>query len=619
MPVAHRLLARLGVIGTVIALAISAIVVLRDYDMTQRQVAEVFEQIEASYLPSVTEHVWLKDHDHLIHLMDGIRHFPHIQLAETQDESGAVLAASGERIGASELVRRYELRRTYLGRSMVIGNLVVSANLEEMRLQATERAFLALLSNVVLIAGVLGALYWQVHRVVTRPLARMAAHARAQRAVRSDHLVPFPVPANMHNDELFDLASAYTELHLATQTAFLQVRDSESRLRILFDSSPVSLWEEDFSEVKRRVDDLRNETGADFDSYLSRHPERVLELAALVRVIDVNAATLALHAAPDRQALLGNLVTTFTPSSLDAFRRQLLAIWAGESEVEVEGEVQTLTGCRRQVVVHWAVPPGHTERLDRVIVALEDVTERKAAEQRLSETIGQLLQANAELARITEIASHDLQEPVRSVVSFSQLLERRLGQTLDDECRELLGYLMAAARRMRDQAQGLLAYARIGGVNAAAEPVALGEVVAEAVASLTEAIRDSRAVVHVAPLPEVVGDRAELVELFRQLLANALKFALPGIPPVVTVAALEDAKGAHVTVNDNGIGIAPTYAEDVFEVFRKLHGPDQYPGAGVGLAICRKIVNRHQGFVWVDRDRRDGCTVHVLFPPRPLA
>lgn len=609
-PLARRLAVRLGVIGLALVMGVSAIVVLVDYQMLKQRAAERLDQIEVSYLASVAENVWLQDRERLTQLVEGIRQLAFIQMAEVRDEHGQILAQSGAWSDPDEMARHYPLQRTYLGRPMEIGHLSVSVSLKALRQPAIDRAVGIFLANMALMAGILVVLYWQVHSLVTHPLSGMASRVRMLEPGDLGGMIT----ADMPNDELCDLAATYAEMNSTIREGYANLREREARLRILFDNSPVSLWEEDFSRVKAFLDTLRGEIGADLASHLTRHPELAERCAAMVSVIDVNAATLVLHGAASREDLLGNLPQTFTPKSLEAFSRQLLAIWHGETLVTVEAEVRTLAGVPRTVVVHWAVPPGHTELLDRVIVALEDVTDRKSAEQALSTMVGQLTRTNRELERMTEIAAHDLQEPIRGIVSFSQLLERRLGSSLDQESRGLLDYLMAAAHRMQDQLRGLTAYSQAAPLNLPATPTDLNVALAMAVDRLKEQIQGSGAAIEAGSLPIILGNLGQMTELFSQLIENSLKFACPGLPPRIVVSGIREAGMALISVADNGIGIAPPYVEEVFQVFGRLHGPGRFPGAGIGLSICRKVVERFGGRIWIDREPREGCAVHFTLP-----
>ena len=613
-PLARRLVLRLGVVGVVVSLVITALAVAVDYHLVVDRAMERFDQVEQSYLASIVENTWLQDGERLGALVLGIRNLPYMERVAVFDQDGSVLASAGQ-MGAGDLISRsFVLSRTYLGQPRVIGRLEVSASLVKIRRPVVERAWLVLLANLTIVFTVSAILYWQTYPLVSLPLARMAGYARM--VGRSDLTDPpaIPLEAGAANDEFYELAQAFNEMRDEIRRSYLAMLESESRHRMLFTSSPISLWEEDFSRVKMALETLRAEIGGDLSSYLSAHPEALSGFVGMVQVLDVNDATLALHRAPDHQALLGDLGRTLTEDSAGAFQRQLLAIWHGEWELSLESQIRTLDGDFRDVIVHWSVPTGHRDRFDRVIVALEDITERKTTERSLSVTVEKMVQANSELERFAYVAAHDLREPVRGIVSFAQLLERRLSGQIDKDAEDFLHFLIAAANRMQQQVQGLLDYSRAGTGGRGYALVDMDQVLASVWESLAEHISASHAVVEADPLPEVVGDASQLAEVFRNLLGNALKFAREGVAPVIRVSA-ERVNGDWVfSVRDNGIGIDPRYASEIFQVFRRLHGVGVYPGAGIGLATCRRIIERHGGRIWVAPKPDQGATLSFSLP-----
>jgi signal transduction histidine kinase len=611
--VAHRLIIRLAVVGLALAMIMAVALIAADYRIATQRVEERFQQIEAGYLASVAENVWLQDRERLVQLVAGIRQIPYVQLVRVTDEAGGILAEEGALEDENDMAVSYPLTRLYSGRNLTIGRLDVSVSKTRMLAPVMNRAWIMFAGNSVLMAGILATLYWQVHRLIAHPLARMAAHVRLMSLDKADWRMPLASP----NDELKDLAEAYAEMRHAIHQGYLAVQSREEHLRILFDNSPVSLWEEDFSWVKKEVESLREKIGSGIEAYLEAHPEFIQHCATLVEVVNVNAATLALHNASSRAELLGNLEKTFTPASFQTFTRQILAIWNGETQISLEGEVKTLDGAPRIVVIHWRVPPGHEKRLDRVLVALENITERKAAERALAATIDKLTRTNRDLERMTEITAHDLQEPVRGIVSFSQLLDRRIGRTLDSETHELLNYLSQAARRMQDQVRGIMAYAQTAPLDTIVAATPLDSALSEAMDRLHDEIARCGAIIETASLPPVIGDPQILADLFTQLIGNALKFTKAGSSPRIEITASSEDGMAAVAVADHGIGILPSYAADVFQVFRRLHGPDEYPGIGIGLAICRKIVERQGGRIWIDTSVTEGCTVRFTLPLAP--
>lgn len=232
-------------------------------------------------------------------------------------------------------------------------------------------------------------------------------------------------------------------------------------------------------------------------------------------------------------------------------------------------------------------------------VILRDITARKEMAAMLEEKMTDLARSNAELALFTYIASHDLREPLRTVASNVQVLERRFGEAVDPEAREEMGYAVAGVKRMQALIDDLLAHSRVGTEGKALAPVEAGEALDDALQALQVAIAESGGVVTRDLLPRVFADRGQIAQLFQNLISNAMRFNASDRPRV-HVSAERAGSEWILSVDDNGIGIAPEHAERVFLPFQRLHAAEEYPGTGMGLAICRRIVERHGGRIWVD-------------------
>jgi anti-sigma regulatory factor (Ser/Thr protein kinase) len=211
----------------------------------------------------------------------------------------------------------------------------------------------------------------------------------------------------------------------------------------------------------------------------------------------------------------------------------------------------------------------------------------------------ELERSNAELEQFAYVASHDLQEPLRMVSSYTQLLGKRYGEKLEGDAKEFMAFIVDGAGRMKQLIEDLLAYSRVGTRGKDFKPVRLEAVMVRARANLRGALEESGATLTHDPLPEAEGDESQLVQLVQNLIGNAIKFRGSGAPSVHVSCVARDADVA-VAVQDNGIGIDPQYFERIFMVFQRLHDKGQYPGTGIGLAICRKVVDRHGGRIWVE-------------------
>ena len=242
-----------------------------------------------------------------------------------------------------------------------------------------------------------------------------------------------------------------------------------------------------------------------------------------------------------------------------------------------------------------------------------DITERKEYERELEQTNAQLQRSNAELERFAHAASHDLQEPLRMVSSYLQLLEQRYGDDLDGDAREFIEFAVDGADRMREMVDALLKYSRVNTYEEDFESIDCETVLEEAMENLKIAINESEATITSDELPTVSGDERQLIQLFQNLLDNAITYAGED-PPTVHVSAERRDGEWMVSVRDDGIGIDPAKTDDVFEVFNRLHTSEEYGGAGIGLAICKRIVMTHNGRIWVESDPGEGTTFSFTIP-----
>jgi PAS domain S-box-containing protein len=242
-----------------------------------------------------------------------------------------------------------------------------------------------------------------------------------------------------------------------------------------------------------------------------------------------------------------------------------------------------------------------------------DITERKRAEEKLRLTSADLERSNKELEQFAYAASHDLQEPLRMVSSYTQLLARRYKGQLDADAQEFIAFAVDGANRMQRLINDLLAYSRVGTRGKPSEPVDCAAALDQALVNLEAAIAGSGAVVTHDPLPTVTANRSQIVQLFQNLIGNALKFHLAE-PPRVHLSAVQQGNEWLFRIRDDGIGIDPQYAGRIFNLFERLHTREEYPGTGIGLAICKKIVERHAGRIWVESQLAKGSTFCFTIP-----
>ena len=237
----------------------------------------------------------------------------------------------------------------------------------------------------------------------------------------------------------------------------------------------------------------------------------------------------------------------------------------------------------------------------------QEIAVRQKAEMVLAQRSQELARSNAELEQLAYVASHDLQEPLRMVTSYVQLLEQRYGGKLDAEAHEFIGFSVDGVKRMQALIDDLLTYSRVGTKAKPLQATDCDAVLKTVLQSLRIAIEESGAQIQCAVMPVVQGDPAQLTQLFQNLLANAIKFR-GSQAPQIEIRVEPENDFWRFEVKDNGIGIAPEYFARIFVMFQRLHNRSRYPGTGIGLAICKKIVERHGGRIWVDSEPGQGAT-----------
>jgi PAS domain S-box-containing protein len=246
---------------------------------------------------------------------------------------------------------------------------------------------------------------------------------------------------------------------------------------------------------------------------------------------------------------------------------------------------------------------------------IRDITDRIQAQDKLKKALLDLERSNKELEQFAYVASHDLQEPLRMVASYTQLLEKRYKDQLDQDAKEFIRFAADGANRMRSLINDLLAYSRVGARGKPLEPIDCHTVLGQAIVNLRMVIEDNHAIVTSDELPTVMADASQMVQLFQNMVGNAIKFRGEESPRI-HVSAEEKGNEWVFSVKDNGIGIDPQFEKRIFVAFQRLHSREKYPGTGIGLAICNKIADRHGGRIWVESELGKGSTFYFTMPKR---
>jgi PAS domain S-box-containing protein len=248
-----------------------------------------------------------------------------------------------------------------------------------------------------------------------------------------------------------------------------------------------------------------------------------------------------------------------------------------------------------------------------ILLAIEDITERKQAEIRLMGVMADLERSNKDLVQFAYVASHDLQEPLRMVSSYTQLLAQHYEGRLDEKAKKFMDYAVDGAVRMQRLINDLLTYSRVGTQGKPLEATDTHALLGEAISNLAAMIEEKRAVITNEDLPIVQADASQLMQVFQNLISNAIKFQGENIPHI-HMSAQDKGWEWVFSVKDNGIGIERQYAGRVFIIFQRLHTRQEYPGTGIGLAVCKRIVERHGGRIWFESEPGQGSTFFFTMP-----
>lgn len=365
----------------------------------------------------------------------------------------------------------------------------------------------------------------------------------------------------------------------------------------------------------------RKQSEEKFRGFLESAPDAIVIVDTRGTIVLVNRQTETLFGYR-REELVGQPIEMLVPEQVRARHPQLRERYLANPVPRPLGVGMELYGVRKdgsQVPVEISLSPVQTSEGLLVSSAIRDITERKRAQERLESFARQLQRSNRELEQFASVAAHDLQEPLRKIEAFGDRLKAKCVGQLDEQGKDYLERMQASAVRMRRLINDLLAFSRITTKAKPFEMVDLKQIAQEILADLEGSIQQTNGRVEVDELPAVEVDPLQIRQLLQNLIGNALKFHKPDEPPVVQVKGRLIAEPGRsgmcvITVQDNGIGFEEQYRDRIFEVFQRLHGRQEYEGTGIGLAICRKIVERHSGVITARSQLGRGTTFFVTLP-----
>jgi len=374
-----------------------------------------------------------------------------------------------------------------------------------------------------------------------------------------------------------------------------------------------------FSEISRDISE-RKSSEARYRGLLEAAPDAMV-------VVDQRGEIVLLNLQAEKQfgyrrdELVGQKVTNIIPQG---FAERLIADGARTAAEALAQQIGTgieLYALRKDgsgFPIEMMLSPLDSAQGVLVTAAIRDITERKRSEAHLLKALGELKRSNDELEHFAYVASHDLQEPLRMVASYTQLLAKRYKGRLDADADEFIAYAVDGSNRMQGMIQDLLAYSRAGARNVKTlREISSEDALQEALTNLQVAIHESGAVVSHDPLPAITTDSTQLTQIFQNLIGNAIKYRRAEVPRV-HISSAGNAAERTFAVRDNGLGIDPQYFEKIFVLFQRLHAREEFAGTGIGLAICKKMLEGLGGKIWVESQLEKGSTFYFALPQRGL-
>jgi PAS domain S-box-containing protein len=470
-----------------------------------------------------------------------------------------------------------------------IGTVGLRVDLVEQRMRL--RGYALIMAAVLLGAPVVGwALSALLQRLISEPVLELARVARAvserhEYSVRAQKKSGDEVGAlvDAFNEMLGEIERARQELEARVEQRTMELRTAEAKYRSLVEQLPAITYVAEFGPQGRWLyvsPQIRQLLGFSPEEWMS-HPE------LWFRQIHPD----------DRETVLRE--ETRSRQSGEPLRCEYRMLARDGRLVWFRDEANVVRG-----------PDGEPLFLQGIML---DVTARKQAEEQLRQTAAALERSNRELEMFASVVSHDLQEPLRAVSGCVQILQQRYAGNLDEQAGRLMHHVVEGAARMRALINDLLAYSRLDSRAAPAEPTDATGALQRALENLEVAIRESGAVITHDPMPVVTAEPTQLMQLFQNLIGNAIKYRAERTPEI-HIGARRTGGEWLFWVRDNGIGIEPQYFERIFGIFQRLHTRAEYSGTGIGLAVCKKIVERHGGRIWVESEPGKGSTFYFTLP-----
>ena len=464
------------------------------------------------------------------------------------------------------------LRKSIFVDKEVIGTIFILSNIQEIKNHLTQYLYIVLFLISLLILNAL-LLSSKLQELISKPILELARLAK--NVSKGDFTQKVEIKSN---DEMGELAETFNKMTSDLQT---------SRNNLLSAKDYID------NIIKSLIDTL---IVTDADGTIKMLNNSALELLGY-----------------SQNELMGQKLSMIFPETdLPKDERLIDTFLRKEFVSKAEVRYQTKNGEIIPVSISSTVLKDINNEVESVVFVAQDISDYKRAEK-LARSSEALERSNKELEQFAYVASHDLQEPLRMISSYVQLLKRRYGESLDSDANEFIDFAVDGAERMKTLIQDLLAFSRVGTNGEKFKSTSTQNILEEVLSNLELSIKENSAIITHDPLPDLVVDRTQIMQLFQNLISNAIKFR-GDKSPEIHIEVIDSYTEWLFCFNDNGIGIEEKYSDKIFVIFQKLHGIGEYPGTGIGLSIAKRIIERHGGKIWVESEPGKGSSFKFTVP-----
>ena len=374
--------------------------------------------------------------------------------------------------------------------------------------------------------------------------------------------------------------------------------------------------------IKKQADKLKDaynslkESESQFRTLAENSPDLIIRINRDLNCLYVNSTVKELTGKSPEFFIGKNIDEIGLPKKhASSWEKMFLKLFETGKVIHKEHELSTVNGFR---FFKTTIVPEYNLKgeIETALTLTRDITERKELEDNLKELVDELQRSNEELQQFAYVVSHDLHEPLRTITSFIQLLERRYKGQMDKDADEFIEYIVDGSFRMRQMIQDLLQYSRVTTTGGEFTKTNVKKVLEQTINDLKTMIDENHAVITHDPLPQITADEKQLQRVFQNLISNAIKFKKSDIPPKINISAFKDEEDNEYvfSISDNGIGIKKQYFDRIFNIFQRLHTKEEYEGTGIGLAVAKRIIERHGGRIWVESEPGVGSTFYFTVP-----